>query len=193
MDTLLVIVATCMTILAAFFYNRNILKGTGKPNLSTWGIWILLQILGVITYYDMSQDFLKSMNSTINMLSTASVFCICLFKGKFSRLNTWDTIIFFIGVTIGLFWLANHNSAQANVLLQLSAGVGFIPTLRGIWRDNTLEIVKPWLFFSLGHGISILVVLVRWQGKIEELFCPVIQFLLNVMVVVLIAKRRSNR
>ncbi|PIS41900.1 MAG: hypothetical protein COT25_00610 [Candidatus Kerfeldbacteria bacterium CG08_land_8_20_14_0_20_42_7] len=192
MDKVFVALATAMTMTATFFYIFYILKGTSRPNISSWLIWIGLQALNTATYFDMSQDWFKSANALMNMLSTVSILGVALSRGRFSGLNKWDISVFGIVVAITLFWSQNHNSAQANMLLQVAVGVRFIPTIRGVWKNPALEKSAPWWFFTLGHLFSIAIVSMRWEGRYEELVFPILQVMLNLTVITAIWKTRMQ-
>lgn len=173
---------------AAIFYIVYILRGKSKPNIASWLIWIGLQVLNTVTYFDMSQDWFKSANALINMISTVSILAVALFKGRLSGLNKWDISVFGLAAGIALLWAYDQNSAQANMLLQIAVGIGFIPTIRGVWKDASLERLPPWIFFTLGHLLSIPIIFLRWQGRHEELIFPILQVFLNLAVIISMKK-----
>jgi hypothetical protein len=45
---------------AYFFYHRGILKGSSKPNNTSWTLWALLGLLNSTSYVSMSHDVVKT-------------------------------------------------------------------------------------------------------------------------------------
>ena len=192
MDTVLVIVATCMTILAAVFYNFYIHKGEIKPNLSSWLIWVFLQLLNSTTFFSMSSDWLKTTNAIVNGLANISILSYSLSKGQFKKLSGWDLSVLVLGLCIGAMWLFTKDAAKANTMLQSAFIIGFIPTISGLIRNPNFEHKTPWLFFSLGHMISVLVILARWNGRYEEIAYSLSSSFLNLVVLALTFRKKKN-
>jgi hypothetical protein len=176
------ITAGAMHVVAFALYNKQMLQGTSVPNAATWTLWTFLTVLNVTSYAAMSGDVVKSILPATSSLACILTFLFSLYKGKLSRIDAWDGIALVIGVVSGLAWWWYHSATYANLILQLSIAISFVPTYRGVWKNPAVERAFPWYLWSSAYILSIVVIALRWEGQYQDLVYPVNCLLLHVAV-----------
>jgi len=184
-DTVLGIMAGLLHIIAFVIYNKQMLEGTSQPNSATWTLWVFLTILNATSYSEMSGDWVKSFLPIASSLACVITFSVALFRGKFSKLDSYDMTALAIGFVSAFAWWYYQSATYANVILQLSVLISFIPTYKGVWKDSKNEKSLPWFIWAFAYVLSIVVIYMRWQGQWQDLVYPVNCFFLHLGVGVL--------
>jgi hypothetical protein len=185
------VVAGLLHILAFALYNKQMLQGTSQPNAATWTLWTFLTVLNVSSYAVMSDDWVKTILPLASSIACIFTFFFSLFKGKLSKIDPWDGLALGIGVISGLVWLYFKSATYANLILQASIAVSFVPTYRGVWKSPLKEKALPWYIWSFAYILSIAVIMLRWKGQYQDLVYPINCLMLHA-VVGLLAKREVS-
>ena len=180
------VTAGVVHIVAYIFYNY---VSKNRPNIAAWGVWAFLSILSMTSYVVMSSDWVKSILVSVNALLCILTLVLALYRGRFEKLDRLDKIAFAIGVLAGLMWIVLKSATYANMILQVSIMVGFIPLYRGIWRNPKCEHALPWLIWVVAYCLNILTIVVRWTGQYQDLAYPVNCFVLHLAVALLVVVR----
>ena len=189
---LLGIVAGLLHILAFVLYNKQMLQGTSKPNTATWTLWTFLTVLNVSSYAVMSGDWVKTILPLVSSIACIFTFLFSLYKGKLSKVDPWDGLALGIGIISGLVWWHYKSATYANLILQSSIAVSFVPTYRGVWKNPLKEKALPWYIWSSAYILSIAVITLRWKGQYQDLVYPITGLILHP-VVGLLTKRQVMR
>jgi hypothetical protein len=176
-------------VLAFALYNRQMLHGTSQPNSATWTLWAFLTVLNASSYAVMSGDLVKSILPIASSLACILTFLFSLYKGKLSKLDLWDGLALGIGVVSGLVWWYYKSATYANLILQASVAISFVPTYRGVWKNPKKEKALPWYIWSFAYVLSIVVIAMRWKGQYQDLVYPVNCLILHAVVGVLTKRR----
>ncbi len=118
---------------------------------------------------------------------------LALYRGKFDKLDVWDKLAFAIGIIAGLVWVGSKSPTYANLILQLSIFVGFIPLYRGVWRKPDCERALPWLVWCIGYSLNAVTVILRWQDQWQDLAYPVTAFVYHLTVALLVVVRTRTK
>jgi len=175
---LLSLLGAGISVVGFLSYNKKIISGIVKPNMATWILFSFLSVLNLTSYLVMTQDIVKSLLPLVSTMATLSVLTIAVVKGQFSKLNTWDTLALIIGGVSGLVWLVFKSAGLANLILQFSVIISFIPTYWGIIRGNNIEKISPWMTWTTTYIIMIFVVAIR-NGQWIEYIYPVVAGVLH--------------
>lgn len=182
------ILAGLVHITAYIFYYKSILKGSTKPNNTSWVIWIFLGLLNSSSYLTMSNDLVKS----ILPISSAILRCITLgliiLKGRWRKLDEIEYSILSIGIASGFTWYIFKSAANANLILQFAYIISIIPTYRSIITGKGCEDLTPWFLWSLGYCLGVATVIARWKGQFQELAFSTIGIILHLITVYLIIR-----
>lgn len=159
---------------AFLIYNKQIFKGTSRPNTTTWTLWSVMATLNCVSYLFMSGDVVKGIISISGSVLCVGTFLLSIAKGKLSKLNKWDIAVLVIGFMAVGFWWVFRNATCANLILQICFLVSFIPTYRGVIGDPKSEKGLPWFIWGLAYFITIIVVILRWNNQYQDLAYPVL-------------------
>lgn len=185
------ITAGLMHVVAFALYNKQMLRGTSIPNAATWTLWTFLTVLNVSSYAVMSGDLVKSILPAASSIACIGTFLFSLYKGKLSRMDKWDGFALAIGLVLGFVWWWYHSAICANLILQLSVAISFVPTYRGVWKNPATEKAFPWYLWSFAYVLSIIVVVLRWQGQYVDLVYPVNCLILHAVVGLLTTRKTA--
>ncbi|MEA1925749.1 MAG: hypothetical protein U9M90_00685 [Patescibacteria group bacterium] len=186
------VLAGLLHILVFALYNRQMLKGISQPNLATWILWVFLTVLNVSSYAVMSDDWVKSILPLASSIACILTFLFALYKGKLSKIDPWDGLALGIGIISSLVWWYYKSATYANLILQFSIAVSFVPTYRGVWNNSLKERALPWFMWSSAYILSIIVVILRWQSQYQDLVYPVNCLILHAVVGLLTKRHRNN-
>jgi len=178
-EVILGAIAGLIHIVAFLIYNKQMLQGTSRPNIATWTLWLFISTLNCISYIVMSKDWVKGLLPIMSSLACIATFIFSVFKGKLSKLNLWDSIALVVGIIAVLVWWRYRSATHANLILQISIAISFVPTYRGVWKDTSTEKSWPWFIWSSAYILTITVVFLRWQGQYQDLVYPINCLLLH--------------
>ncbi len=185
------IIAGLVHISAFVLYNKQVSDKTSTPNIATWTMWVVLTILNLFTYNVMSGDIVKSILPTISSIFCIWTFLFSLKKGRLSQMRGEEIIALVIGGISCFIWWWYHSATYANMILQVSIAISFIPTYRGVWNNPKIEKALPWYIWSAGYALSIMVVIFRWRDQYQDLVYPIGCLILHFFVG-LLAERKPR-
>lgn len=182
---ILVGVATLTHIVAFVMYNRQLLKGKSKPNIISWLIWAFITILNFTSYNVMSGDWLKSLLPTVSSMLCVLTFVLTFFTGRFARVSWADMLALALGLFAAGLWHLLNSATYANLILQASIAIGFLPTFRSVWERPNNEPPIPWFVWCAAFSLGLIVVLLRWQGQYQDLVYYLNCLVLHLAIAVL--------
>jgi hypothetical protein len=174
MATALALIASTLNLAAYIWYDRDLLRGTTRPNLSSWFVWVGITLLSVTSYTLGTGDWVKSALSLSVLAANIITIILILRRSRFSRLSGLDITAIVIGVIAGAVWLVSDSALWGNAVIQAAIVAGGIPTYRSVWLDPSRERPGPWLIWGFVFVLLLVVVLLRWAGKPLELLYPII-------------------
>ena len=184
-DKLLAAVTLLCSIVAFVIYDWQMLLGQSSPNAASWGIWAFITVLNFTSYKVMSGDWVKSLLPALNSMLCILTFVIAASRGRLAALNTYDDIVFVLGIAASIVWWRTKSATKAQLLLQLCLAIGFIPTYVSVWGNPGNERLLGWAIWSVMFALQILVVRLRWRGRKMDLLYPVNGTILHSAVVLL--------
>jgi hypothetical protein len=171
------ILAGIIQIAAIVPYIKDTLNGETRPNIVSWGLWTLIQLIGIWILlaspdgYSWPLVFLCA--TTFN---TASVVVLCLLgygSREFGKLEFACLVIALIAIII---WITSNDPLLA-LSFDISADlVAAVPTLVKTWREPRSEAVVPWAMVSLAAGLGALSTTIV---NVENLVLPIYLALVN--------------
>lgn len=183
------VIAGLMHVAAFVLYNKQMLRGTSVPNTATWTLWAFLTVLNVSSYAVMSEDLVKSILPAASSLACVATFLFSWYKGKLKRIDIWEGRALALGLVSGIIWWWFKSATYANLILQLSVAISFVPTYRGVWKNPAIERALPWYIWSAAYVLSIVVIAMRWREQYVDLVYPINCLILHVAVGLLTLKK----
>ena len=178
--------------LSAFvIYNRKMLSGQVRPNAATWTIWAFAASLNCLTYFFISEDWVKVLVPIAGSTACIFTFFFSLARGGFRRPDRFDIMVLVMGLGALLLWWWTRQAAHANLLLQVALNLAFIPVIRDVWDRPDRESPLPWSIWTLAYCVQLTIVLGRGLGHWEELVYPVTAILSHGLIGVLALRRRN--
>jgi len=184
--------AFALHIAAFLVFNWKTMRGESRPNAATWAIWAFVATLNCLSYFAMSDDWVKSLQPLAGSLACVGTFGFALAKGRLTRLRGLDLGILTIGLAAVLAWFVYRSATSANLILQAAFVVSFIPTFRDVWRRPEGESATPWFMWGSAYVLLVATVFLRWSGNAAEAVYPLNSFFFHSLVGVLIVVRRRS-
>ena len=178
----LTILSSVIFLVFFVIYNKDILKGLVKPNIVTWSIFSLITLINSITYIAFTHDIFKGALAFTDCFTCIVITGLILFKGHYLKLTILEKIIIFLSLISLLLWFLLHNAIYANLLLQPAYILAFIPTLKNAYINPHDESSLVWLMWAFSFILTIIVILIRWQGVFADLINPLIALTLHTSV-----------
>ncbi len=165
------IAAGIIQLYAIIPYARSILARETRPNIVSWTLWTLLQIVTIWIMVTSSEGMSWSLLLLIAMtFNTTLVVVLCLLgygDKEFGAIEICSLIIVIIAA--GLYALT-HNAPWAIALNIIGDFVAASPTIWKTWRDPKSEAVEPWAIVT---AAAILAVLSVEAPHIESVAFPI--------------------
>ncbi|MCK9352489.1 MAG: hypothetical protein WCT49_06630 [Candidatus Paceibacterota bacterium] len=178
-------------LLAFAIYNREIFRGSSKPNVVSWGLWSMVTVLNMASYLALTGDILKNSLSIVAASATFVTFLYIFQKNSGISLTMTDWITLSIGVISAFVWMVFQSAVFANLTLQLANIAAFVPTYRSVWNNPENEKPLPWFFFSTAYLFLNITVFIRWSGNAADLVFPVLGLFLHASLTALIVFRKK--
>lgn len=182
------IVAT-LEISAITLYVLYVLKKTTSPRIASWYIWIPIAILNAASYVTFSMDFIKGIVPVLSALGGVATLVLLFLRVRSRevdlRLDVFDKSALIVGLGAVAVWWYFHSAAYANIILQGSVTIGFLPTYRGLLKNPKNEQPLPWALWTVGHALAVVIVILRWNGKYAEFVYPAWSSFLHLVVLIL--------
>lgn len=179
------VLASILSLSAFIAYSWKTLIGQTYPNISSWAVWSFLTILNFTSYRKLTGDWVKSILPTANAIMTLIILACAVRSGSFHELSIIDTVCFVIGIIAGIIWWLQKSPSTAQLFLQTSIVIGFIPTLKGVYDLPATEMWEAWLLWTLCFTCQFVAVKKTWSGKYLELLYPTSMFICHGIVFVM--------
>lgn len=142
MQTVVLVLATVITIGSVFPYVRDILKGTTKPNIVSWVTWTLLT--GIATAAEIAgHQYVTAIFTSSAVLETAIIVLLGL-KYGYVKYTSFD-VVCQIGAIIGIILWQIFNSPSLGVIASVAIDfVAAMPTIRHSWmKPGQIPLTLP--------------------------------------------------
>lgn len=148
------IVAAVLHGVAFYFYAKQVKLGQSKPNIATWSITVFLMLLNALTFQEMSQDKVATLQFFVGFAGAAATFLYALVRGKFSKLKPTELVALLFGICAGLVWYWFREATGANMIILFALLVALSPTWKGVYQDPFNETPRSWVMWSVAYSIT---------------------------------------
>lgn len=170
---------------AAWLYNQRIFRREIVPNSATWLMWVILTVIGVLTYGVMTGDRAKWIPSLACALATAGTFIYCRYTGKFERIPMRHWPAMALGATSLFVWWWSGSATYANFFSVGATASAFIPIYMDVWKKPSLEKPLPWFVWTIVYALIAIVVILHWRDQPQDLMYPLLMFFMHPVVALL--------
>ncbi len=165
-------------------YARKVVFGSIRPNAASWSVWAFGAVIESVSYIYLSQDILKNILPIVCALSAILLFLMCLIRGYFTKITSFETAVVVADVIITIIWALTGSPFVANVLLVLTAVISFVPIITAVYKNPTYERAFPWFVWTVAYVLQLTVVIARFE-KPEDLLYPIVFAILHIVVALL--------
>jgi len=179
-----------VSLVAFFFYFRNIFRGQTKPNLVSWFIWMLAPFIGV--FFQLKAG--AGLASLPVFLAGAGSLLVIVFslrnKNAYWELTKLDMICGVLSLTSLVFYIYTHNLSISILFAILSDGLAFIPTFIKSWKFPETETNSVY-FADIFNNILGLLIIKNWSFTIYSFLVYLAVF--NLIEIFILYRKKLER
>jgi len=171
----IIYIAIAVSLVAYFFYFKNIFYGSTKPNLVSWIIWMLAPMLGVFFGLKAGAG-LSVVPVFLAGFGPLVVIIVSIFnKNAYWKLTTFDLTCGVFALLALALYVFTHNLEISIIFVILSDGLAAVPTIVKSWHFPETEtsaiyfagifaqtlallIIKDWIFSIYALNIYFIVI-----------------------------------
>lgn len=151
------ILAGVIQIYAIIPYVKDILKRETKPNIVSWALWTLIQLVAIWIQVTSADGFSWSLILLIaTTFNTGLVVVLCLMGygyKEFGRIEKSCLVIALVAIGLYAFTRNSELSLAFDIVADLVAA---LPTFVKTWREPHSEIVGPWVLVAIAAALGTL-------------------------------------
>jgi hypothetical protein len=189
-DPRFVFLAAFLSLVGAYGYVRDTLRGETSPNRVTWGLWGLEGILGFVVELQQRVGLAAVMTLMLGLVP-----CVVLaasFKNPHSvwKIGRFDVCCGAISVAGLVFWSVVHQPTVALLSFVAADQVAALPTVRKSWLAPSSESPRVFFMGFLNCGITLMTL--RHFTTAGVLF-PGCVLVMDLMIGLLIVTKAGQR
>ncbi|MFA6256956.1 MAG: hypothetical protein WCT29_01450 [Candidatus Paceibacterota bacterium] len=180
-------ISIAITLVGYFFYLKEVLLGTTRPNLVSWVLWMLPPFIGV--FFQLKAG--AGLSIIPIFLAGFGPFLVVVFslfrKNKYWEIRIFDIYCGLLSLFALLLYIFTHNLSIAIVFAILSDGLAAIPTILKTWKFPETESIGPYVA-GIASNILGLLVIRYWIFTIYSFSAYLI--LVNLIIIYCIYRKR---
>lgn len=191
MTSTIITIGVLLSSFSSLPYIREIIRGTARPRIASWGVWTLLSgVMTVAAFADVQIP--SALLSLVSFLGCAVILSLGWRRGS-RELSALD-VICLVGAMLGLAALFVLRDPTVAVLVSVGVdAVAFVPTLAHGWGSPEEESLACFAFATAG-AICALAAAILSGAALSGLAYPVYAVVFNgVMAAILYASRTTGR
>ncbi len=185
------VAATLLTVVSVVPYVRDMLKGTTKPNIVSWGLWCLIQAIFAAAQFS-SGASLSIVLPVVEVLTVGIVVVLGFFGFGYKKYRPLDFICLALALGAIVLWQVTRDPMVALWLSVAADFVAAVPTLFKAYRDPKSETPSAYLLVALS---AIAAAFATSIIDVPNLLWPAYIFAINgaTLSLILLGKRAKKR
>lgn len=187
LKTILVTIASLMSVIAYIPYIADILKNKTKPHLYSWFVWTILTVIGFFG------QLAGGAGTGSALLGTTAVICLIIFilslKKGTKDIQTIDLFSIIGAISAMVLWLITKTPFLSVILITLTDALALFPTVRKSFSHPFTETI---ISYEINIVKQTLGLFALQKYSIITALYPVYMILANVFVVTFLAIRRKQ-
>ncbi len=180
------ILAGVVQVASVIPYVRDMLKGRTRPNMVTWLLWTILQIIVIFAQFSAGASW-SVIILIVMTFNTVLVTILCLKGYGYKKYGILDYSCFFLALVTIVVWRITEDPILAIILAVAIDFLAMIPTIVKAYRDPHSEAPFPW-FLNVVAGA--LAALSTTKIDVANLIFPIYYIITDGFVVILILRGR---
>lgn len=155
-DPRFVFLAAFLSLVGAYSYIRNTLRGVTSPNRVTWGLWGIEGILGFAV--EIQQHVGLASVMTLMLGFVPCVVVVVSFRNPHSvwKIDRFDVFCGLVSLAGLVFWFFINQPTVALISFVVADQIAALPTLRKSWIAPQTESHRIFFMGFLNCGITLL-------------------------------------
>jgi hypothetical protein len=170
----IIFIAVLLNLIGSFWYIKDIILGTTRPNLVTWFIWMLAPFIGVFFQIKAGAGFSVLPIFMAGFISFLVIIISIVKKNSYWKINTFDLTCGVISFTALMLYIFTRNLNISILFAIMSDALAYIPTIKKSWSFPSTEtglmyttgilsnvlgllIIKTWTFPIYSFSVSIII------------------------------------
>ncbi len=150
------ITAGLIQLYAIIPYVKSILKRETKPNIISWTLWTLIQLVAIWIQASSSSGFSWSVILLIAMTFNTSFVVILCLMGYGSKEFGWIEKSCLAIALIAIAFFAFTKNGPIALAFDITADfIAAIPTIIKTWRNPRSEAYGPWLIITVAAALAV--------------------------------------
>lgn len=174
-------------------YNKNLIQGKVRPNLTSWALFALITNTTFMTLHAVSKDWIATAVILTDALCVSTTFGLLILKGvrsPFAPIGAWEKLAAGLGLAALALFVGSPSGGYANLAILAAFTAAYIPTYLSVWQEPTGEKLSLWVawsaLFFLGGTLA---ALLRGEGGWALLTPTLYSALALIVAVELLVKR----
>lgn len=146
-------IAALLAVVQAIPYIWSILRGRTRPSRTSYGIWAVMQVIGLISYVA------AGATTTVWMMLVLSVTAIVIFGLSFKYgmggFNTFDMLCLLMAGGAIALWQITNSPALAVYMSTLAGAIGYLPTIKKAYLQPHTENVLAWCIYVAATVLNV--------------------------------------
>lgn len=175
--------AGLVQLYAVIPYVRDILKRETKPNIVSWFLWTLLQLVAIWIQVSSPTGFSWSIIFLVAMtFNTALVVVLCLMGYGYQKFGKTEKGCFIVALIAIVLFAVTKNGPVALGFDIAADFIAALPTIVKTWREPRTESFLPWFLISIA---ALLGVFSSTIMSFENLAFPIYLMCVNGLIAVI--------
>lgn len=175
--------ASIILVVGLIIYLRAILKGKVTSNRVTWGVWTLVNLLFVSSYYT-SVGLVSSMwVGLAYVFGTAMIFIFLMRYGKEGYWTWVETTSITAVIAISVVWFVTRSPFAVLILTLCIDVLGAIPLFVALWKNPRADYGPAWYLGFLANFLNLLAI-EKWDyvNAIYPLYLTVLTLIVSTLI-----------
>ena len=151
---ILALLSTTITICAYFPYVRDIFRGTTKPHLYTWLVWLLTQGTATVALWYGGGNF-AAISLTVGLLLVLFVLTLSFRYGT-KNITRSDGVVLALALFAIVLWWQLKNPLPSVLMVSAIDAAGYIPTFRKSYEEPWSETLSFWAAMAIASVLALL-------------------------------------
>jgi hypothetical protein len=176
-NTLLLLLACAIFMIAFVDYNKGVLAGDVTPVFPPWAIFSVVTSVNVATNLGL---LAKGNGLDVALFATDFIVCVGTMIFILIRLN-WkvslsrdDKGIILLSAIAIVLWIIFRSATVGVLLNQIAYSLAWIPLYKNVWKEPKNEPTRAWSVFAFAFMLNIVALEIQPTTKMMDYVTPVV-------------------
>ena len=167
-STMIAYLSVLIQLVGVFFYIRDMIRGTTKPNRVSWIIWALAPLLGVFFQLKAGAGlsvlpvFMAGFNPLLVVIASFIV------KNGYWKITKLDIVCGVLAIFSLILWILTRDLLTSILFVILSDGLASLPTVIKSWQHPETETSSAYIGGVMSNILG-LIIIKQWTFPIYSL------------------------